>query len=473
MPASPGRWSRLLSARFRKIPERHRPHSPSQRFRALEVRSLLGWSRDLAARVFLVCSNTISNWERCADPLAKTVGSTVKPVPPVRRFADAVRATIDLMARSGFGGEDSIALTLAGAGWTVSARSVRRITARRTPRLSPSPLQSNQGPAPGDHPLRPPRLDDGRHRGAVVPRPPGLPRGRCLRRLLPSPPLALHVGEEEAKPDAARMVRLLTATARVFGAPKYLITDLGGEFRGRIFAKAVGRLGIRQRFASAPEHPRHRPSRTLLANPQGHREPPPPPSPSPSRTWSKGSRRSHSHTTSCSARTGAPRRRDTCGGPPRRPPGLREGPLACPRGRPGEGSGARPSAVEYLDPPEPRHAFRSSRERRLTTGEPSVSRRSGQEGAGAALLSHDPCQRMAAPLRAQSRPWPTPSDRPLPPVQARLQVPLPAYPPRRVPRRPFSPRRCTIGRSCRSNSSHLSPKTRRICLVSGLGSWRR
>jgi hypothetical protein len=121
----------LLSARFRKIPEKQRPqYSPSQRFRALEVRSLLGWSRELAARVFLVCPNTISNWERSADPHARSVGSTVTPAPPVRRFADTVRATIDLVARSGFGGQDAIVLTLASAGWRVSARSVRRIRKR-------------------------------------------------------------------------------------------------------------------------------------------------------------------------------------------------------------------------------------------------------------------------------------------------------------------------------------------------------
>ena len=238
----------LLSARFRKIPERHRPHySPSQRFRALEVRSLLGWSRDLAARVFLVCSNTISNWERCADPLAKAVGSTVKPVPPVRRFADAVRTTIDLMARSGFGGEDSIALTLAGAGWTVSARSVRRITGR-TPRLSPSPCS----PTKASHPV----ITRFVHHVWMM----DVTEVRSFLGLqvfhvagvfdaFSRVPLALHAGE--AKPDAARMVRLLTATARASGAPKYLITDLGGEFRGRVFARAVRRFGFRQRFASA------------------------------------------------------------------------------------------------------------------------------------------------------------------------------------------------------------------------------
>ena len=46
---------------------------------------------------------------------------------------------------SGFGGEDAIALTLARAGWTVSARSVRRIVAR-APR--PSPASPTKPPHP-------------------------------------------------------------------------------------------------------------------------------------------------------------------------------------------------------------------------------------------------------------------------------------------------------------------------------------
>jgi transposase InsO family protein len=62
-------------------------------------------------------------------------------------------------------------------------------------------------------------------------------------------PLALHVCE--GNPRGARVARLLAATARAFGAPKYLITDLGGEFRGRIFERTVRRLGVQQRFASA------------------------------------------------------------------------------------------------------------------------------------------------------------------------------------------------------------------------------
>jgi hypothetical protein len=127
----------ILSDRFRRIPERERPHfSPPQRFRALEIRSLLGWSRQIAARVFLVCPNTISNWERSADPHAQSVGSTVKPVPPVRRFADSVRATAQLLARCGMS-DTRAALELARAGWRVSERSVRRI-ARASPARRPS-----------------------------------------------------------------------------------------------------------------------------------------------------------------------------------------------------------------------------------------------------------------------------------------------------------------------------------------------
>jgi hypothetical protein len=57
----------LLSARLDKIPDRHRPYyTPSQRFRILEIKSLLGWNADLTARTFRVCPNTISNWEHGA-----------------------------------------------------------------------------------------------------------------------------------------------------------------------------------------------------------------------------------------------------------------------------------------------------------------------------------------------------------------------------------------------------------------------
>ena len=59
----------LLAARFSRIPEGHRPYfTPAQRFRILEIRSLLAWSAAETARAFLVCPHTILNWEKAALP---------------------------------------------------------------------------------------------------------------------------------------------------------------------------------------------------------------------------------------------------------------------------------------------------------------------------------------------------------------------------------------------------------------------
>ena len=153
------------------------------------------------------------------------------------------------MIRTGFGGEDMIARTLARAGWAVSARSVRRIAAEK-PRPLPSPPTDE-----GTRPARPVVARFVHHvwmmdvtevqafLGVGVFHVAGV--FDAFSRV----PLALRVFE--SKPGAADMARLLRAVARRFGSPRYVITDLGGEFRGRVFSRAVGRLGIRQRFASA------------------------------------------------------------------------------------------------------------------------------------------------------------------------------------------------------------------------------
>jgi transposase InsO family protein len=60
----------------------------------------------------------------------------------------------------------------------------------------------------------------------------------------------LAISTHEHKPGASAMARLLRMAARTFGSPKYLITDQGREFTGKVFAKAVARLGIVQRFGS-------------------------------------------------------------------------------------------------------------------------------------------------------------------------------------------------------------------------------
>src|ERR1035437_7989290 len=129
----------ILGARWDKVPERHRPHYVSeQRFRILRIRSFLGLSQRETAAMFRVSVETIARWEMEAmspdgegpQPISRLL---VSPNPPVRRFADVVRAVVKTMELAGFGGNDLIARTLARAGWKLSARTVGRIRQERWP----------------------------------------------------------------------------------------------------------------------------------------------------------------------------------------------------------------------------------------------------------------------------------------------------------------------------------------------------
>src|SRR5262249_49542317 len=63
-------WSivEILGSRLDKIPDRQRPHfTPAQRFRILEIKALLGWNRDIAARLFRVSPDPISYRRQHAD----------------------------------------------------------------------------------------------------------------------------------------------------------------------------------------------------------------------------------------------------------------------------------------------------------------------------------------------------------------------------------------------------------------------
>ncbi len=46
------------------------------------------------------------------------------------------------------------------------------------------------------------------------------------------------------------MAKLLTTAIRAFGRAKYVVTDQGGEFTGKIFRKTAARLGIVHRFGT-------------------------------------------------------------------------------------------------------------------------------------------------------------------------------------------------------------------------------
>jgi transposase InsO family protein len=239
----------VLGERFAKIPDKRRPYyAPHSRFAILEIKNLLGWSALQTAKVFLVCQNTILNWETAADQASQTVGSTVKPTPPVRRAADVVRSLIQLMAALGFGGQDLTARILARAGWSVSARSVQRYRKEK-----PVPAPPARGP---DQPARATRPVLARFVHHVWMMDVSLVRQFLGRDLLMAAvfdafsrtPLALQVFE--TKPGAEDMGRLLRRAAKTFARPRYVVTDQGTEFTGGAFRKAMARLGAFQRFCS-------------------------------------------------------------------------------------------------------------------------------------------------------------------------------------------------------------------------------
>jgi transposase-like protein len=95
--------ARLLRERWERVPERRRPHyRPAARFEILALKQRNGWSAEHTARRFALSPNTIYNWVSWVDRDTQTVGSLIAPTPPVRRFADSVRALVRSLDRLGF-----------------------------------------------------------------------------------------------------------------------------------------------------------------------------------------------------------------------------------------------------------------------------------------------------------------------------------------------------------------------------------
>jgi transposase InsO family protein len=234
----------LLRARLAKIPEGRRPYySPAHRFQILGLKHLLGWTRSEAAATFLDCPNTIGNWEAQVRPGTNTVGSTVKPTPPVVRMTDAVRSLVQTLKRLGFGSDDLLAMTLVRAGWKISARTVGRIVRQN---LRPEPIP----PPAHRQPQRPVTASFVHH---VWMADCSQVRAFCggtfhMAAIFDAfSRVPLLIGTFDRHPDSAEMKALFLKAVARFGKPKYLITDLGPEFKGA-FRKALQRAGVVQRF---------------------------------------------------------------------------------------------------------------------------------------------------------------------------------------------------------------------------------
>src|SRR5450830_1088981 len=238
----------ILGARWDKVPERHRPHYvPEQRFRILRIRSFLGLSQRETAEMFRVSTETIARWEMETTSVdGEAPRPLVAPNPPVRRFADVVRAVVKTMELAGFGGNDLIARTLARAGWKLSARTVGRIRKERwpAPRV-PEAASTVPRAVRAKHPNHVWMVDltDVRGLFGIVTFKFGVVFDAFSRM-----PLSARVFIKE--PAAEEIARLVTRTAKRHGRPAHFVSDQGSCFTGQVFRRRLRTLGVKQRFGA-------------------------------------------------------------------------------------------------------------------------------------------------------------------------------------------------------------------------------
>ena len=260
----------ILGSRWNKIPERQRPHyTPEARFRILRIRGLLALSAEDTARVFRVSPGTVSRWEQEThdQPERETVGSLLRPVPPVRRFADVVRHVVQGLTLAGLPGDRSVALHLARAGWTLSRRTVQRIR-RERPRRAPPTTQSPRARAV--------RARFPNHVWMIdITEIPGFLRLFSFKLAVvfdafSRAPLSARVFLRE--PSGRQTARLLRRAAQTRNPPRHLVTDQGAHF-ARVPADTQGPRDPSPLRRHRP-HRLHRPHRALLSHAQDDGSPP-------------------------------------------------------------------------------------------------------------------------------------------------------------------------------------------------------
>ncbi len=242
----------ILGARWDKVPERHRPHYvPEQRFRILRIRSFLGLSQRETAEMFRVATDTITRWEMettSADGEAPRPAPRplVAPNPPVRRFADVVRAVVKTMELAGFGGNDLIARTLARAGWKLSVRTVGRILKGRWP--APRPPEAASTVPRAVRAKRPNHIwmvDLTDVKGLF-----GLVTFKVEVVFDAFSRMALSVTVFCKEASALEISRFVSRTARRHGWPAHFVSDRARCFRGQVFRSALRRVLVKQRFGA-------------------------------------------------------------------------------------------------------------------------------------------------------------------------------------------------------------------------------
>jgi transposase InsO family protein len=170
----------------------------------------------------------------------------IAPNPPIRRFADVVRAVVKTMELAGFGGNDLIARTLARAGWKLSSRTVGRI--RRESWPSPPPPEAASRVPRAVRAKRPNHvwmvdLTDVKGLFGLV-----TFKVAVVFDAFSRMPLSATVFSKEA--SSLEIARFVSKAAKRHGRPAHFISDHARCFTGQVFRRRLLRLGVKQRFGA-------------------------------------------------------------------------------------------------------------------------------------------------------------------------------------------------------------------------------
>ncbi|MCZ6793125.1 MAG: DDE-type integrase/transposase/recombinase, partial [Planctomycetota bacterium] len=258
---------RIKDARMAHLDAHRRPHyRPMERLAILELKAARGWSAAQTARTFLVEPDTIAAWMKRVDEDGRS--ALVQTSEPVNRFPGFVRHIVRrLKVLCPILGKKRIAQTLARAGLHLGITTVGRILKEEG---MPPPAESGAGeeqrkeraykPVSSKYPNHVWLADL-----TVVPTSAGFWAAWMPFALPPVWPLCWWIAcvvdhcsrrvmgfavfsKEPSSIDIRRF--LGRAIGRVGTAPKYLISDKGGQFTSPSFKTWCKRKNILPRYAA-------------------------------------------------------------------------------------------------------------------------------------------------------------------------------------------------------------------------------